>query len=144
MGERKSTMILCWSKLNIIGKKGKRRMTISRQYSYLLKCLCVYVFSCVQHFVTPQTVALQAPLSMEFSRKDYWSGLPTQGLNTCLLHLLHGRRSLYCCATWEAHINVYFPIICQTAFLTILKTLFSLILISSSLENYVFVTQYLV
>ena len=25
--------------------------------------------------VTPWTVALQAPLSMEFSRQEYWSGL---------------------------------------------------------------------
>ena len=27
-------------------------------------------------FATPQTVACQAPLSMEFSRQEYWSGLP--------------------------------------------------------------------
>ena len=27
-------------------------------------------------FVTPRTVACQAPLSKEFSRQDYWSGLP--------------------------------------------------------------------
>ena len=26
--------------------------------------------------MTPRTVALQAPLSMEFSRQEYWSGLP--------------------------------------------------------------------
>ena len=26
--------------------------------------------------VTPWTVALQAPLSMEFSRQEYWNGLP--------------------------------------------------------------------
>ena len=32
--------------------------------------------SCVQLFATPWTVALQAPLSMEFSRQEYWSGLP--------------------------------------------------------------------
>ena len=49
---------------------------------------------------TPWTVACQAPLSMGFSRQEYWSGLPfpslgdlpTQGLN---LGLLHCRRSLY-------------------------------------------------
>ena len=29
-----------------------------------------------QHFATPWTVARQAPLSMEFSRQEYWSGLP--------------------------------------------------------------------
>ena len=30
----------------------------------------------VQLFVTPWTVAHQAPPSMEFCRQDYWSGLP--------------------------------------------------------------------
>ena len=32
--------------------------------------------SYIQLFVTPWTVAHQAPLSMEFSRQEYWSGLP--------------------------------------------------------------------
>ena len=32
--------------------------------------------SCVQLFATPRTVARQTPLSMEFSRQEYWSGLP--------------------------------------------------------------------
>ena len=27
-------------------------------------------------FATPWTVARQAPMSMEFSRQEYWSGLP--------------------------------------------------------------------
>ena len=31
-------------------------------------------FSCIQLFVTPWTVAHQAPLSMVFSRQEYWSG----------------------------------------------------------------------
>ena len=35
------------------------------------------VLSHVQLFVTPWTVALQAPLSMGFSRREYWSGLPS-------------------------------------------------------------------
>ena len=35
---------------------------------------------CVQFFVTPWTVARQAPLSMEFSRQEYWSGLPCPSL----------------------------------------------------------------
>ena len=30
----------------------------------------------VQLFVNPWTVACQAPLSMGFSRQEYWSGLP--------------------------------------------------------------------
>ena len=36
----------------------------------------VKLLSCVQLFVTPWTVAYQAPLSMGFSRQVYWSGLP--------------------------------------------------------------------
>ena len=31
--------------------------------------------SCVRLFETPWTVAYQAPLSMGFSREEYWSGL---------------------------------------------------------------------
>ena len=41
--------------------------------------VCAHViscFSCVRLFVTLWTVACQAPLSMEFSRQEYWSGLP--------------------------------------------------------------------
>ena len=46
---------------------------------------------------TPWTAAHQAPLSMGFSRQEYWSGchfllqgiFPTQGSNPCLLCLLH-------------------------------------------------------
>ena len=34
-------------------------------------------FSCVWRFVTPWTVAGQAPLSMGLSRKEYWSGAVT-------------------------------------------------------------------
>ena len=38
--------------------------------------LCVKSLSRVRLFVTPGTVAHQAPPSMEFSRQEYWSGLP--------------------------------------------------------------------
>ena len=34
------------------------------------------VCSVVSNSVTPGTVARQAPLSMEFFRQEYWSGLP--------------------------------------------------------------------
>ena len=36
----------------------------------------VCVPSHVRLFVTPWTIACQAPLSMEFSSQEYWSGLP--------------------------------------------------------------------
>ena len=38
--------------------------------------MCTCLFSHVQLFVTPWSVARQAPLSMGFSRQEYWSGLP--------------------------------------------------------------------
>ena len=38
--------------------------------------LKVKLLSPVRLFVTPWTVAYQAPLSMGFSRQEYWSGLP--------------------------------------------------------------------
>ena len=38
--------------------------------------LKVKSLSCVQLFATPWTVAYQGPQSMEFSRQEYWSGLP--------------------------------------------------------------------
>ena len=38
-------------------------------------CVC-YSLSSVQLFVIPWTVAGQAPLSLGFSRQEYWSGLP--------------------------------------------------------------------
>ena len=34
------------------------------------------LLSCVRNFVIPWTIAYQAPPSMAFSRKEYWSGLP--------------------------------------------------------------------
>ena len=37
-------------------------------------CMLSY-FSCIQLFATLWTVAHQAPLSMGFSRQEYWSGL---------------------------------------------------------------------
>ena len=38
--------------------------------------LCAQLLSCVQFFATPWTVVCQASLSMEFSRQEYWSGVP--------------------------------------------------------------------
>ena len=39
-------------------------------------CVCVCVPSHVRLFVTPWSVTCQDPLSMKFSRQEYWSGLP--------------------------------------------------------------------
>ena len=68
-------------------------------------------FSHVQLFVTLLTVACQVPLSMGFSRQEYWSGLPCpppedlliQGSNPCLLCLLHLAGKFFTTSTtWEA------------------------------------------
>ena len=50
------------------------------QATHVCVCVCVRVcvlshFSCVRLFVTQWTLAWQAPLSMGFSRQEYWSGL---------------------------------------------------------------------
>ena len=39
-------------------------------------CVLLSRFSHVQLFATPWTIAHQAPLSMGFSRQEYWSGSP--------------------------------------------------------------------
>ena len=55
----------------------------------LFTSLQCWSFSRVRLFVTPWIVALQAPLSMGFSRQEYWSGLPFPSPpTTCLfVHL---------------------------------------------------------
>ena len=52
-------------------------------------------------FETPWTVAHQAPLSMQFPRQEYWSGLPFPSPGDLPHprwnpHFLHCRRILYC------------------------------------------------
>ena len=42
----------------------------------LLGWVCAQSLRCVRLFATLWTVACQAPPSMRFSRKEYWSGLP--------------------------------------------------------------------
>ena len=62
---------------------------------------CLLVVS--KSFVTPWTVACQAPLSMRFPRQECWSGLPFPSPgdlpNLCLVL---GRYILHHWATWEA------------------------------------------
>ena len=77
---------------------------------YILSCM-LSRFSGVQLFVTPWTVAHQAPLSMGFSRQEYWSGLPfpspgdlpNPGIKLVSLFTLVGDFSSTN-TTWEAHI----------------------------------------
>ena len=66
--------------------------------------MCAKSFSRVQLFVTPLTIACQAPLFMGFSRQEYWSGLPSPspedlpdpGIKlTSLISTCVGRQVLY-------------------------------------------------
>ena len=59
-------------------KQGNFRKTFATSSQTMLKPFTVFadVFSRGQLFVTPWTIAHQVPLSMEFSRHEYWSGLP--------------------------------------------------------------------
>ena len=62
---------VCWiaadsqtQKNELLGTKGEGSVHVRQSLSR------------VQLFTTPWTVAHQAPLSMEFSRQEHWSGLP--------------------------------------------------------------------
>ena len=51
-------------------------MNVNKHYrNRFVIYMCVCVLSHVRLFGTPWTVASQAPLSMEFSRQEHWSGL---------------------------------------------------------------------
>ena len=80
-------------------------------------CVCVCVQSCFSHvwlFVTPWTIAHQTPLSLGFSRQEYWSGLPCpppEDLSnpaiepSSLTSPALAGRFFTTSATWEAHIT---------------------------------------
>ena len=81
--------------LNFMELRGKSWII---QVALIWSCVCMLSHSsCVLLFVTLWTVAYQVPLSLRFSRQEFWNGLYallqgiflTQGSNPCLLHLLH-------------------------------------------------------
>ena len=58
-------------------KQGRPHPWPSGTFSSLRKICCCLVTKFVSDsFATPGTVALQAPLYIQFSRQEYWSGLP--------------------------------------------------------------------
>ena len=74
--------------------------------------VCVWVlscFSCMLLFVTSWTVARQAPLSMRFSRHEYWSGLPcpppghlpNPGIETALHLILKREMATHSSIAWR-------------------------------------------
>ena len=96
---------------------------LSRQFQRSLSlCALLSRFSSVKLFATLRTVARQAPLSMGFSRHEYWSGLPfpTPGIpgsslcrnQTSILKSPALAGGFFIClffttgATWEAQASV--------------------------------------
>ena len=74
----------------------------------------VLMGSAVSNFVTLWTVACQAPLSMEFSRQEYWRGLPFPPpgdrpdpgiVLVSPASPAPAGKFLYHCTTWEAPRN---------------------------------------
>ena len=54
----------------------KRCLLLGKKVMTKLLLLLLSRFSCVRLFATPWTAAFQAPLSMGFSKQEYWSGVP--------------------------------------------------------------------
>ena len=89
----------------------------------MFPCTLIYVrvcvpscFSRVQLFSTLWTVTCQVPLSMGFSRQEYWSGLPyppprdlpDSGIESAsLLSPALARGFFATSATWKAHTDVH-------------------------------------
>ena len=81
-----------------------------------MRAMCVSShFSCIQLFATLWTVARQAPLSMEFFRQEFWSGLPcrppgeSSGPRDRIASLLSPALAggfFTTSATWEAQNNI--------------------------------------
>ena len=93
--------------------KDQLRMTAFKNHKYNHASVLDH-FSCILCSVTPWTRAHQAPLSMEFSRQEYWSrllcpppgDLPDPGIEPDFLRLpAQAGRFFTTSATWEAHSN---------------------------------------
>ena len=85
-------------------------------------CLLSHL-SCVRLFATLWTVAIQVPLSMGFSRQEYWSGLPcpspgalpNPGIEPVSLTSPASARGFFATnATWEIDVKVKVTQLCPT------------------------------
>ena len=72
IGHTCSTLFCIFQALN--QPRARHQRTRDRLHVPCYAILCH--FSCARLFMTPGTVARQAPLSMGFSRQEHWSGLP--------------------------------------------------------------------
>ena len=94
-------------------------------------CVCACSFSCVRFFVTLWTVACQGPLSMGFSRQEYWSGLPCPSprdlpnpwIQPRLLCLLHWQVGFLLLAPPGKPLGILKSLICSLDYPTIFTLL---------------------
>ena len=90
-----------------------------KEYTCMLKLhthMCVLSYQSRPTLWAPWTVAHCAPLPMEFSRQEYWSGFPfpTPGYlldaeieSASLVSLALAGRFFTTRATWEAHTHIH-------------------------------------
>ena len=92
-----------WTETIVTGSSGLRIGPCVCVCACVCMCMCVRVcvyaelFSHIQLSATPWSITLLAPLSAEFSKQEYWSGLPfpmpgglpDPGIERLFLHLLN-------------------------------------------------------
>ena len=66
-----------------IPSKGEGQHVFSEKSTYIRLPTAVQLLSRVQLFATSGTAARQVPPSMGFSRKEYWSGVPSPSPGDC-------------------------------------------------------------
>ena len=120
----------------------------STYFQYLGCCVLLSRFSYVQFFTNPWTIAHPAPLSLGFTRPEYWSGLPCSapgdlpdpGIEPAsLLSSALASRILFTSATWEAH-TLYIKVYVSIAFSTSSGKIITFNILTSSICN-AFTTQ---
>ena len=88
---------------------------------FLLQCMKVKVklLSHIRLLVTPWTAAYQAPLSMGFSRQEYWSGVPLPKsliTETCVRASIVARlrsQNCCCCSITKLYLTLCDPMDCS-------------------------------
>ena len=92
------TMLLCpWDFPGKSTGVGCHCLLHHKRLLYTIPC----ILSHGRVFATPWAVAHQAPLSMGFSRQEYWSGVPSPSPTLLLLLLLSRFSRVQLCATPE-------------------------------------------
>ena len=120
LAERRVSVNTSWYRGEWMSKWIKKTLKVNS----LEQCHTDYVlshFSRVWLFATSWTVARQAPLSMEFSWQEYWSGLPCPSPGesswprdqTQISYVSWVAAGFFTtCATWDALMTLQFPCCC--------------------------------